>query len=427
MAQMLGASVCFAAIILYKSWQSQRQQDKSLEDIADEDYFIPPRLNRIGLVVLPILLGVLLWSQGVLGAVDLVVLLVLGGAVVLIAKLPGLSGRLRAGAMAVMLVLVGVVLLVSGLWDRIGGAWLVLLAGAGIVAQTLAMARARAETGLHTHHVSYEYTKLPIVFGLTGITGAKVYTRFITLAFLPITLLFRTLPQHLENMELARRNNLKLRTLAPASVLAFVVALAVGMTTLLVGSYYYGGTFNGGQIFKGYQGNTNSFHMARYPLWVSHFQGAEGLDKFTQPHWIRIAFMGIGFSAFGALTLLRNRFLRFPLHPLGYYLVLVSIYYTWVSPYYKGDGTGVSHGASWLWGSVFAAWLLKKLIIKYGGMNSYRRSKPLFIGLVVGSIVCVFGWNVVDLVCSIIARYQEDPGSFIRFFIDRPPFSPDFY
>ena len=62
----------------------------------------------------------------------------------------------------------------------------------------------RAETGLPTHHTTYEFAKLPLIFGLTGFTGATVYTRFITLAFLPVTLLFRTLPQQLENLELSR-------------------------------------------------------------------------------------------------------------------------------------------------------------------------------------------------------------------------------
>jgi hypothetical protein len=127
---------------------------------------------------------------------------------------------------------------------------------------------------------------------------------------------------------------------------------------------------------------------------------------------------------------LRQRFLRFPLHPLGYMIILVSIYYDHVSPYFKGDAAG-GREASWLWGSVFVAWITKKLVIKYGGMNTFKQAKPLFLGLVVGAIVTVFAWNMTDFIASARHRYlqahQRVPGEFIKHFEAKPAFSPRFY
>jgi hypothetical protein len=293
-----------------------------------------------------------------------------------------------------------------------------------VVAQTVTAARLRAETGLPTHHVSYEFSKLPMVFGLTGWLGAEVYTRFIALAFLPMSLLTRLLPQQLENLELARRHKVAPRTIVISAVVGFATAWVVGAGSFLIFSYYLGDSFQGNAALPG-QGPATTAGILRYPLWVSHFFGENGLDKFTQVHWKRIGFMALGAGIVGALVFLRQRFLKFPLHPLGYLILLFSIYYEWISPYYKGDGQ--SRETSWLWGSVFVAWLVKKLIIKYGGMTTYKHTKPLFLGLVIGAVVAIFGWNVCDLICSVHAEHVLQPGDFVKHFLDKPAFSPRFY
>jgi len=368
MEQLLGASLCFTAILVWKSLRSQ-----PLTPAIRANAFIPQRLNTVGLILLPLLIFGLLWSLGV-------------------TSLP-----------------------------------LLLLAAVVAAAQSVAAARARAETGLPTEHVSYEFAKLPIVFGLTGMTGAKVFTSFISLAFLPMSMLFAMLPQHLENMELARRFKVAYRTIAVSAVVAFATALVVGMASFVVLSYFIGEKFSGAAVFPGFTGSFSSLQVAHYPLWVSHFFGEAGLTKFTQVHWIRIVFLALGGGVFGALTFLRGRFLKFPVHPLGYLLLLMGLWFEVISPYFRGDAGGAHKEAAWLWGSVFIAWLLKKIIIKYGGMNSYKHAKPFFIGLVVGSVLCVFAWNMTDLIASLIAAGVPSPGGFLKWFLDKPPYSPGYY
>lgn len=366
MEQFMGASLCFGAMMLWKSYRQGGQTTGPSTSAGT-----PGSALRLTIVAALALVGVaLLWSYGLtnLAFIALIVVLVLG--------------------------------------------------------QTVAAARVRAETGLHTQHVSYEFTKLPIVWGLTGWTGAEIYTRFIALACLPVTLLTRVLPQQLENYELARRHQVSARTITVSAIVAFLTALVVGTVSFLVFSYFWGGAFHSGALPG--QGAGNAQSIARYPLWVSHFLGEAGLDKYTEVHWLRVWFVVAGAAIVGGLTRLRQRFLRFPLHPLGYLLILMSVYYDYVSPYYKGDGRG-SKESSWLWGSVFVAWLAKKLIIKYGGMNTYKQTKPLFLGLVVGAVVTVFAWNMTDFVCSLIAQNREQTGTFIKHFVDKPAFSPRFY
>ncbi len=358
------------------------------------------------------------WMEQFLGAC-----LCYGG--IMLAKSLGNRERSRHWMVAGVLGLAGVGLLWTYGMTNLAFLGLVVFF---MVAQAIAAARVRAETGLLTQHVSYEFTKLPMVFGMSGWIGADMYVRFISLACLPVTLLTRVLPQQLENFELGRRHQVPARTITVGAIVAFVTAVVMGMSSFLFFSYFWGEGFNGGSL-PGQGGAGGAMSIARYPLWVSHFFGEAGLDRFTEVHWIRVGFMVAGALIVGLLTFLRQRFLRFPLHPIGYMVILGSIYYEFVSPYYKGDGT--VRETSLLWGSVFIAWLAKKLIVKYGGMNLYKRAKPLFLGLVVGAVVTVFAWNMTDFVCSAVAqnngRHRLQSGEFVKRFIEKPAFSPRFY
>jgi len=64
------------------------------------------------------------------------------------------------------------------------------------------------------------------------------------------------------------------------------------------------------------------------------------------------------------MVLLRRRFVGFPLHPLGY-------------------AVATSYG-SLVWWSFLVVWVLKSLILKWGGMRLYRRAIPFFLGFALG-------------------------------------------
>ena len=64
------------------------------------------------------------------------------------------------------------------------------------------------------------------------------------------------------------------------------------------------------------------------------------------------------------LSVLRLRFTGFLLHPLGYAMTC-------------------SYG-SLIWGSFFIVWLLKSLVLRYGGMRLYKQAVPFFLGFALG-------------------------------------------
>lgn len=68
---------------------------------------------------------------------------------------------------------------------------------------------------------------------------------------------------------------------------------------------------------------------------------------------------------------------KWPLHPIG--LLVVKNYY--------GDSALAS---------VFFGWLIKVLVLRYGGGRLYRRGQPLFLGLTVGEVLAVVFWGMVS-------------------------------
>lgn len=60
----------------------------------------------------------------------------------------------------------------------------------------------------------------------------------------------------------------------------------------------------------------------------------------------------------------RLRFPGFWFHPIGY--VMTCSY------------------SSLIWGPFFVVWIVKTLILRYGGMSLYRRFVPFFLGMALG-------------------------------------------
>jgi hypothetical protein len=81
-----------------------------------------------------------------------------------------------------------------------------------------------------------------------------------------------------------------------------------------------------------------------------------------------IAAVGFGFGVTAALMLLRTYFVWWPLHPVGYAMA----------------NTGTMN-TTWL--PFFLAWLVKVLVLRYGGQRLYRTLMPFFLGLIAGDLI----------------------------------------
>jgi hypothetical protein len=90
-------------------------------------------------------------------------------------------------------------------------------------------------------------------------------------------------------------------------------------------------------------------------------------------------FFLIGVGAMTFLSLMRYRFIWWPLHPIGFAL----------------SGTGLARLTST---TIFVAWLVKLLMLKLAGAQFYRKSKAFFIGMLIGYVLLVAAGIVADAI-----------------------------
>ncbi len=97
----------------------------------------------------------------------------------------------------------------------------------------------------------------------------------------------------------------------------------------------------------------------------------------TPVNWAGWLWTAYGGGLMALLMVAKQRFVWWPIHPMS--LPVSSMWMT--------DTIVLS---------VFISWMIKGVILKFGGPALYRKGRPLFIGLVVGQFVAMGFWVVVD-------------------------------
>ena len=91
-------------------------------------------------------------------------------------------------------------------------------------------------------------------------------------------------------------------------------------------------------------------------------------------NWINTA---IGATIMALLMVARWLYVWWPLHPLGYA----------IGPIWIIDA---------LWFNMFLAWLIKVVVLKYGGVGLYRKTRPFFMGMILGYFTPAGFYLIVD-------------------------------
>ena len=154
----------------------------------------------------------------------------------------------------------------------------------------------------------------------------------------------------------------KLRRLFGATVVVIMLTLGcvIGLTLHLG---YQNGAINLSNFYF------NSVAQYPYQFMEKSINNPGGLSLAS---WVHI---GLGGGIMGTLMLAQYRFLWWPFHYLGYPVSCVF-------------------GRMWL--GVFISWIVKGVVLKYGGVRLFDRLKPIFLGLILGEAVSAGFWVIVD-------------------------------
>lgn len=173
------------------------------------------------------------------------------------------------------------------------------------------------------------------------------------------------LPGFIHSFKLARDYGIKPRLLWPLIISCILISLTMTMTMRVRLGYLYGGL----QL----QNKWVTTGGAQLPMntIVPLSQGVPDSSP-TNALWLVVG----GLITQG-LMIARARLLWFPLHPLGFLMSL-------------------SYPISRLWFSILLGWSCKVLIMRFGGVTSYRRMIPAFLGLILGEVTMILFWLLID-------------------------------
>ncbi len=140
-----------------------------------------------------------------------------------------------------------------------------------------------------------------------------------------------------------------------AILLSILVALFSSIWATIILGYKYGAV------------NAESWFFISGPQYPWRYI-AEQIKNPQGTRWLYLSFAGAGVLFAIFLQAMRMRFLWFPFHPLGF--AFSTLYMT------KN-----------LWFSIFIAWLIKTMLLRYGGAKVHEKGKNFFVGLIVGQFV----------------------------------------
>lgn len=172
------------------------------------------------------------------------------------------------------------------------------------------------------------------------------------------------MPSVLDGFRLSDGPRLKRRSLFIAMVIAIAAGVVVSYISTLFWIYRTGG-IKMSQWFL-IQGNVLAY--------------TRSISQITNPattNWHDLTFVILGGAFCWLMMFLRQRYVGWPLHPIGYAMGSTL-------PMYQ------------LWFPIMVGWMIKSLILRYGGRQAYVRFRPIFLGLIVGEFGIAGIWMIVE-------------------------------
>ncbi|HHZ93399.1 TPA: hypothetical protein EYN98_22835 [Candidatus Poribacteria bacterium] len=247
--------------------------------------------------------------------------------------------------------------------------WLVPLFFGLYFVIAIAMTRMRAEVGPPLHAIVLVNPQIILVTGLgTRKLGTANLTMFSLFYWFNRLNRSHPMPHQLEAFKIAERTGANTSRLFWAMMLALVVGVLLTFWIFPYTLYRYGATTAGELLGAGSQAYSSLSGWLQHP---------------NPPDYVSSSVIGVSFLFSIGMMWMRMRFLRFPFHPAGYVL-------------------GVSSGTiDVYWFALFVCWLAKLLILRHGGVRSYRKVLPFFMGLVLGDFVVGCYWGLLSIVIGV--------------------------
>lgn len=235
---------------------------------------------------------------------------------------------------------------------------------------SLAMTRVRAELG--TPHEIYFVNPRRIMAVVAGSEAFSNQDLSMMSFYYWFNRCYRChpMPNQLEAFKMAESANISSRRLLGVFLLATLFSMVVTYWANLHLCYAEGATAKC-RGFKSWLG------------WESFNQLASWLQAPQEVLPAPITALSAAFLFTVVCQTMRRRFLWWPFHPAGYALA-------------------VSFAMDYFWFAVFVAWLIKAVILRYGGMRLYRQAMPFFLGAILGDYTIGSLWAIIGPAANVL-------------------------
>jgi hypothetical protein len=178
----------------------------------------------------------------------------------------------------------------------------------------------------------------------------------------------------MDNQKMAGELRMRQRSLLPALAIAVVIAFVVASYFFLRFHYTMGG-------LKLY-GYPNSNALSMFTLATGAIKGST-----EPPDATAYGGFALGMAATALMVWMRANFVWFPLHPLAY-----AIAPTWTLYVF--------------WFPFFIAWMIKSLVLHFGGIELFRRIAPFMLGMILGEFTMAVFWAIISMTSPTILSFK---------------------
>ena len=231
----------------------------------------------------------------------------------------------------------------------------------------IAVARVRAEFGSPVHDFHFtgpDYT-LNYVLGSANL-GDRDLGMFHQLYWFNRAYRAHPVAPSIEGLQMNALAGFSGRPIVVAVILATVATFVAGFWGWLHYAYKLGASSAWGYGASWFGNETYN----RLQSWIQNPEPASVSAPFA---------MALGFAISLALAAARTRFVGWPFHPVAYAL-------------------SASWSINWVWTPMLLAWIIKGVVLRYGGLDFYRRVLPFFLGLILGECIPGCAWSIIGLV-----------------------------
>ena len=233
-------------------------------------------------------------------------------------------------------------------------------------AMSIAVTRMRAELGPPAHdlHASGPDRMITVLAGSRNI-DTRDLSVFSLYFWFNRAYRSHPMPFQLEGFKMAERSKINYTGIFWAMMLATVVGTIVAFWVILHLLYDKGAA-------------SSTLGPPNVPMIFGNepWNRMDGWLKAPEPaDMARLTAIIVGFSVTLVLNSLRMKLGWFPFHPVGY-------------------AVSSSWSMHLLWLPMFLAWIIKLVILRYGGLKLYRKALPFFLGVILGE--CIMGslWTI---------------------------------